>query len=198
MKIHFKGKEYDLDKDLSAFTARLDAFREESEAAVTAANAAVIAANADRDKAQARADAAEAEAKKERDSFDARLDAAVSARVSLNTSAMKVLGETYDPSGKTAREIMTDVIRADDENFTGKDAAGADRSLDYLQARFDAVLEHDVRLDSIEQAPKKHRQAREEQGGAGGQREDAWPDAEKARQEMVTSNRAACNPSETN
>jgi len=185
MKIHFKGKEYDLSKadDVSAFTARLD----EIEAASATVAAAVATAHTERDQALARADASDAALKKAETDFASRLDSGIAARVDLHTSATRVLGGDYDPKAKTDREIMIDVVRADDENFTGKDPAGAERSADYVRARFDAVVEKDVRVDSIGNAPRVARQVRE---GAT-TRTDGVPDVEKSHAEMVEANRNA-------
>jgi hypothetical protein len=178
MKIRFDGKDYDLTKpdESAAFQAAVTDF---------AAKHATATA-----KAEARADAADVEIKKlkEQVADTTRLDSLVSERVALNTAATRVLGAEYD-TNKTPREIMLDVIRADDSDFTGKDSAGKERSEDYIRARFDAVVESGTRADSINSAPKVIRDAREDEDDEF--REDGDEDSGSAYAAMVKRNRTA-------
>jgi hypothetical protein len=150
MIIRFDGKDYDLSKpeDVAALNTAGLKLREDAAAASTRAETA-----------EGERDAARTELRQERESFQARLDSAVGERVELRSSAARVLGAEYsfrraDGADKSAREIMLDVIRADDAQFSEKDAAGKPRTDDYLRARFDAVAEKGTRADGIGAVPR--------------------------------------------
>lgn len=177
MKIRFDGKDYNLDvpAEAAAYTQAVADFQARHAKAL--------------DTEKARADAAEAKAKKaEADLADTkRFDAAVEARVSLYGAAAAMLGTSYVVNGKSDREIMLDVIRADDKDFDGKD-----RSDDYVRARFDLAVKSGVRHDSIQNAPRIVREV--EQNRQVETRSDSdtnEPDPDKARAEMVKRNRSA-------
>lgn len=141
MIIRLDGKDYDLSKpsELAAFTIALEKSR-------TDAAEAIKLTKIEADKLQARLDAATTDLTKLRtDASDTkRFDAAVAQRVELEGAARTVLGTAFDPKGKTDRELMVEVVRADAKEF--KDDGKSD---DYVRARFDTVLEKGVRADSI-------------------------------------------------
>lgn len=196
MIIRLDGKDYDLSKpeDVAALNTANAKVREDA----AAARAEAATARGELEREKGRADQAVADLKKERDGFQARLDSAVSERVELRASAARVLGAEYefrrkDGADKSAREIMLDVIRADDKDFSENDAAGKPRSDEYLRARYDAVTESGRRADSIDNAPAVLRQAREQRND---QRDPA--DSNAARQRMIEANRTAWQPKGTN
>jgi hypothetical protein len=184
MKIRFDGKDYDLSTpaDAAAFQQAVSDY--------TARHGKELATES------ARADAADAKVKKlETEIADtSRFDAAVSERVELETAARAILGAGYelrsDGKAKSSRAIMLDVIRADDKDFSDKDASGQNRSDDYVRARFDFTLKGATRFDSIRNAPKIVREAEKKQGDL---RNDAneMPDVEGARLAMIERDRTA-------
>lgn len=177
MVIRFDNKDYDLSKPDQAAAFQL------------AVSDFTVKAKRELDQATARADGAEADLKKEKESFQARLDSAVSERVTLNTAASTALGAEYRTDGKSAREIMIDVIRADDKDFTGNDSAGKPRSDDYVRALFDRVVAKGTRADSIERVPEITNGLRNPKGETREDGEEAWPDVDAAQRRMRLRNR---------
>lgn len=137
MKIRFDGKEYDVTKPDEALALQhaADKVRQDAKDALS-----------ERDKLQAKLDQSVADLTKVRaDAADtAKFQAAVTARVELESAARTVLGASYEPKGKSDREIMSAVVRADRKDF--KDEGKSD---DYLRSAFDGVIEKGVRVDSI-------------------------------------------------
>lgn len=93
------------------------------------------------DKAEGERDAAQTELVDVKKKLDAAADpakvqAAVTARVDLEKRSRKVLGNEAKFDGKEDRLIKVEVIQSQVENFDGKD-----RSDDYINARYDAIVE---------------------------------------------------------
>ncbi len=120
MKITFCGKEYDL-----ADAAQKAAY----DAAVTALQARADRAEGERDSARA-----EVETLKKAAVSTEKLDALVAERVTLVASARKVLGDSYDPAGKTARQIKEDALKHVDSTLDFTNRADA-----YVDGRFDSL-----------------------------------------------------------
>jgi hypothetical protein len=93
-------------------------------------------AKAEAETAKARADEAEAELEKLRNErSDEAIREAARARVELERSAAKVLGDEADLSGKGDREIQEEVVKA-----VHSDADLSEASDVYVQARYDAAV----------------------------------------------------------
>lgn len=185
MIIRLDGKDYDTDKpaDVAALTAAGDRLRQDAKDAAAAL-----------EREKARADQAESDLKKEREGFQARVDSAVSELVSLRSTAARVLGAEYDfkradGADKGAREIMLDVIRADQAEFKDTDDAGKPRSDEYVRARFDGVAEKGTRFDSIDRAPAVLASVRTP--AAPDNKPAPVLNADKTRQDMIEHNRNA-------
>jgi hypothetical protein len=151
MKIRFDGKEYESGSEdhVLAMCKKLD----ELEVAVAEADKDKKALCADKDKEVAKKDEAEAKVKDLQSKLDVasdpkRLDALCAERVALIVNATKVLGEDFKADGKTNREVMALAITKAhaDVKLDGK-------SDEYVQARFDALVESGVRADSIDAVP---------------------------------------------
>lgn len=156
----------------------------------------------ERDAAQARCDAAEAEHKKATDALEAKFDAAdaelkkvkadlaaatdpkaidarVTARASLLTTASAACGSEFKSDGLSDREIRIAVIRTDS---AFKDFDGKDKSDDYVAALYDSVSSRVTRKDGVDSVVDKIRTYQ--------QRSDAGESPEaKARAEMEKRNR---------
>jgi hypothetical protein len=108
------------------------------QARADAANAAALAAATKRaDEATARADTAATEIvalKKTVAELPAQVRKDAAARAELETKAAAILGAEYKFDGKDDRTVRVDAIRKIDPTF-----ADADRSPDYLAARFDGL-----------------------------------------------------------
>lgn len=165
MKFRFDGKDYDSAEAALAVAGE----------ALTASRAAETAATARADREAARADGKEAELKAAKD--PAKIQALVKARVSLDSNARAVLGADYDPDGKSEREIMVDVIRADAAEF--KDEG---KSPEYLTARYDSVVDRGVRADGVEGTAAAIRKARKdsERTDSADEDTDGIPDVDEA------------------
>lgn len=108
-------------------------------ASMSAAAASLAAANARADKAEGERDALKTRADKAEEALvtandPKRLDSLINERVALQTKAARVLGVEYKCDGKSPRDVMIDVIRADDKSFDAKDRTDA-----YVEGRFDSV-----------------------------------------------------------
>jgi chorismate mutase len=104
------------------------------------------------DAATAKVTALEEVAKTVEASFDSKLQEAVSKRLELVAKVAKVC--TIDGlEAKTDKEIMLAAIVAKHPSFDG-----ADKSADYLQARFDAVVEEAAKAPSVPASIAKQRQ----------------------------------------
>jgi hypothetical protein len=104
------------------------------------------------DAAAAKVAALEEAAKTVEASFDSKLQEAVSKRLELVAKVAKVC--TVDGlETKTDKEIMLAAIVAKHPSFDG-----ADKSADYLQARFDAVVEEAAKTQSVPASIAKQRQ----------------------------------------
>lgn len=171
MKIRFDGKEYDVTKPDEALALQhaADKVRTDATAAVS-----------EKDKVQAKLDQAVADLGKARtDAADTkRFDAAVAARVELESAARTSLGADFDPKGKTDREIMVAVVRGDSKDF--KDDGKSD---DYVRSRFDAVIEKGAVAGSITRVIEGVRQDVKDKTTPAPKREDAI-DPEASAQKM--------------
>lgn len=87
-------------------------------------------AEGERDAEKAKREALEGDLKKERESFGARVDA----RIAVVKAASVFLPKDYAFAGKSNREIQVDALKAQSPKFDA-----ADKSDDYVQARFDAM-----------------------------------------------------------
>lgn len=124
------------------------------------------------DKEKARADAATEELETLKATrTDEAIGKAAKARIDLERSAVKVLGDSAELEGKSDREIREAVVLA-----VHKDAKLADQSDDYIAARFDAALETHTRFDAASAAQKQTASKREDAN----QREDAKSQRDKA------------------
>ncbi|WP_100523370.1 DUF2213 domain-containing protein [Mycobacteroides abscessus] len=140
-KYTIDGKEYEVDSTVKAY---LDA----QQARLDAANTKVK----DFDSLQGRYDATEAklkkaeadleEAKKQNLSAD-ELDKKVQARVELVSNASNYLGDSFDFTGKTDREIKEAVIQKANPDFKGDG-----KSDEYIDAFFDATVDR-VKADGF-------------------------------------------------
>jgi hypothetical protein len=124
------------------------------------------------EKEKARADAAtdELEALKATRTDEA-IGKAAKARIDLERSAVKVLGDDAELEGKSDREIREAVVLA-----VHKDAKLTEQSDDYIAARFDAAIETHTRFDTAAAAQKQTATKREDAN----QREDAKSQRDKA------------------
>jgi hypothetical protein len=181
MKLRFDGKEYDLSTAQGGadLTLALNAFDANAKAAVTAATARA-------DAADARATKAEADAKKSReDAADtSRLDAAVAARVALEGTASRVIGQTFKVTGAdgkrlTDRQIREAVLRHDDSTWTGE---GKDDS--YVTPYFDAIVKRLDAAGKIDNVSNAITAVKTETARADANE----PDADKARAKMLADN----------
>lgn len=124
----------EVERHISKQAERIDAVTTELETA-----------KADAEKAQAKADAASEEletAKATR--TDEAIAAAAKARIDLERTAVKVLGDEAELEGKSDREVREAVVLA-----VHKDAQLAEKSDEYVTARFDAALDtHRVHADA--------------------------------------------------
>lgn len=124
------------------------------------------------EKEKARADAATEELETLKATrTDEAIGKAAKARIDLERSAVKVLGDSAELEGKSDREIREAVVLA-----VHKDAKLADQSDDYIAARFDAALETHTRFDAASAAQKQTATKREDAN----QREDAKSQRDKA------------------
>ena len=151
MKIRFDGKEYESGSEdhVLAMCKKLD----ELEVACEESDKAKKALVSEKDVEVAKKDEAEAKVKDLQSKLDVasdpkRLDALCAERVALIVNATKVLGEDFKADGKTNREVMALAITKAhaDVKLDGK-------SDEYVQARFDALVESGVRADSIDAVP---------------------------------------------
>jgi hypothetical protein len=108
---------------------------------VSALESAISDATARADTAEGKLDAATSELAETKERLDAATDpaaiaAAVRSRVALEAAAKKVLGDEARFDGKSDREIRCEVLVSRDEKFDA-----ADRSDDYINGRFEAIVE---------------------------------------------------------
>ena len=145
---------------------------------------------AERDAAKERADKAEAQRKDVVDGTSARVDA----RVDLLHGAERVLGKSFERAdGKSVelrkmsdRDIKLAVIKHVTDADCDKDPQGKPRSMEYIDARFDAALEQaGDSSDTFREAGDVIERGRED--GAPGKRTDAEAEYDK----MVAHNRGA-------
>lgn len=100
---------------------------------------------------KAKADAATEELDKlKAERTDEAIAAAAKARIDLERSAVKVLGDSAELEGKSDREIRESVVLA-----VHKDAKLGEQSDDYVAARFDAALETAVNYDKAGDEQRK-------------------------------------------
>lgn len=138
MKMVIQGVEYEVSEQVSQAITRE---REQAKARLDAATEEAASLKKKLDQEKARADTATenlAEEKRLRkDAEDPeKVKARVKARLTLEQSAKKVLGESEKLDGLSEKEIKVKVVQK-----TYPSADLKDKSDDYLQARFDAALE---------------------------------------------------------
>ena len=129
-KFVLDGKEYEVADDVHAILTR-----QQNDSANAVSELAGVKASMD--KMQAKLDAFEEEKKKVKDNDDKEaFNAAVNERVNLLSKSQKVIGDSEDISGLSAREIKEKVIKHinSEVNLDGK-------SDDYVDARFDISVE---------------------------------------------------------
>lgn len=182
MATRFDGKDFDsAELALGAAATLLDQARADAKSARTKAETEA-----------ARADSAEAAALRAAD--PKRVSELVRARVALDSAAIQVLGATYDPSKKSEREVMVDVIRVDQKDFKDADSEGKPRSADYLLAAYERAVQSGVRADGVPALGAAIVAARKDgkEPVTPDTREDSDVlDAEAAHRDMVEANRTA-------
>jgi hypothetical protein len=178
MSVRFDGKEYDSEAQaLGAANAALDKARADEKAA-----------KVESEKDKARADEKDEELKRASD--PKRIQALVDARVRLDSAARTVCGAAYDPAGKSERQVMLDVIRADVKDFKDEDANGKPRTEEYLRARFDGVCDRGVRADGVSNIPAAIAEARADAAVD----EADFPDADAAQAKLRADMSGAWKP----
>lgn len=151
--IKLDGKEYEVGSELHL--DKIDEMHKAEVAALKTAHASEIATvKKDLDGMTAKFDVADKDLKKVQADLAAAQDpkaiaARVDARVGLEVKARNVLGVEAKFDSKSDREIMLEVIKADDKDFIEKD-----RSDDYIAATFDAVVKRGVRVDGVHSVVK--------------------------------------------
>jgi hypothetical protein len=143
--IRLDGVDFEASKQAAQAFA---SYKERTDARVAEHGEELAKAQAEKDATQAKLDAATEElAKVKQEREDAmkpeRITEAVRARLGLERSAAKVLGEEKLDE-MTEQEIMSKVILK-----AHPEAKLDDKSADYLRARFDAALEVPVRNDAL-------------------------------------------------
>lgn len=124
------------------------------EQALASRDAKLVTETARADAAEGERDAAKTELNETKTKLDAATDpkalsSAVTARVELETKARNVLGAEEKFDGKSDREIKIAALTKHDESFRADD-----RSDDYIDARFDVVVETaQERTDDRERVP---------------------------------------------
>jgi hypothetical protein len=172
LKIKIDGVEYEVTPQV--FQALMKE-RTLSADMLAAVKADAAQAKVEADKATARADAADAQIKTLTTKLDEatdtkRLDAAISERVTLLNAARKVLGDDAKLDGLTPRAIREAVVVKLDTS-----AKLADRSDDYVTARFDAAIAHGAAPAPVRNPATDEAAARVASGGAPTQ-DSAAPD----------------------
>ena len=132
------GIEYEVAPEVERHMTRMDE-------QMTALTAERDEAKAEAETSKAKADEAAAELEKLRETYsDEAIRDAAKARVALERTAGKILGDEADLDDKTEREIQEAVVKA-----VHADADLTDASDVYVQARFDAAVEtHKAHADA--------------------------------------------------
>ena len=151
MKIRFDGKEYEVgsEEHVLAMTRKIDGLEtliEEKDKEKSDLCAQKEKTDAERDEALAKV--ADIQKKLDEANDPKRLDAAVSERVALIVSAKQLLGEDYKFDSADAETIMKDAILKirPEKKLDGK-------SVEYVRATFDALVESGARADGIDAVP---------------------------------------------
>ena len=136
--VRVDGCEYQVPQEVERHLTKID---EQVQAVATERDAA----KADAEKVKARADEAKAELDKiKEERSDEAIREAARARVTLERSAARVMGDEAELDDKSDREIQEAVVKA-----VHKDAKLDEASDIYVQARFDAAIEtHSVHQDA--------------------------------------------------
>jgi hypothetical protein len=152
VKIKLDGKDFDFGSE--AHVEKIEAMHmaavtklDEKHAAKKEELKAAVAAT---DALQGRFDALDTEHKKTQGLLAAAIDPKaltekVSARVALVVKAKSVLGDAVKLDDKSDREIMVDVIKLDNKDFSD-----VGKSDDYVRGRFESVEKTTVRTDSVD------------------------------------------------
>ena len=137
-KVKIKDTEYEVDDAVKAHITALEkkAADKEKEKEQKGDSGDALVGRIDALEAKLKAKDAELEAEKKKILSEDELNAKVEARVLLLDSAKPLLGDSYDFTGKSDREIKEAVIAT-----TKKDFKGDGKSDDYINAFFDAMVE---------------------------------------------------------
>lgn len=124
------------------------------------------------DRTKAKVDALTSDLQKEKelraDATDPqKVQAAVAARVALERSALKVLGQDFKCDGLSDREIQEKVIA-----HVHRDARLEGKSADYVAARFDSVLESHQASDGLDNTRRRIDPPKQGEGDGPGARTD--------------------------
>lgn len=133
-KIKIKDTEYEVDDAVKAHITSLEKKASEKEQKGDSADALV--GRIDALEAKLEAKEAELEATKQSVLTEDALNEKVQTRIALLDSAKPLLGDSFDFTGKTDREIKEAVI-----STTKQDFKGDGKSDDYINAFFDAMVE---------------------------------------------------------
>ena len=133
-KVKIKDTEYEVDDAVKAHITALEKKAAEKEQKGDSADALV--GRIDALEAKLEAKDAELEAAKQKVLSEDELNAKVEERVLLLDSAKPLLGDSFDFTGKTDREIKEAVIATTKQDFKGDG-----KSDDYINAFFDAMVE---------------------------------------------------------
>lgn len=135
-KVKIKDTEYEVDDAVKAHITALEKKAADKEKEQKGDSADALVGRIDALEAKLEAKEVELEAEKKKVLSEDELNAKVEARVSLLDSAKPLLGDSFDFTGKTDREIKEAVIAT-----TKKDFKGDGKSDDYINAFFDAMVE---------------------------------------------------------
>lgn len=135
-KVKINETEYEVDEAVKSHIAALEKKASAKEKEQKGDSADALVGRIDALEAKLEAKEAELEAEKKKILSADELNAKVEARVSLLDSAKPLLGDSFDFTGKSDREIKEAVIAT-----TKKDFKGDGKSDDYINAFFDAMVE---------------------------------------------------------
>ena len=135
-KVKIKDTEYEVDDAVKAHITALEKKATDKEKEQKGDSADALVGRIDALEAKLEAKDAELEAAKQKVLSEDELNAKVEERVLLLDSAKPLLGDSFDFTGKTDREIKEAVIATTKQDFKGDG-----KSDDYINAFFDAMVE---------------------------------------------------------
>ncbi len=160
--VRIDGIEYTVQPQVERHLAKLD----EKMAAVAGER---DQAKADSEQVQAKLDEAKAELEKlKAERTDEAVQAAAKARVALERSAARVLGDDAELEGKSDREIREAVVTA-----VHADTDLSDKSDVYVEARYDAAVETHKAYDDAATKQRETATPKGDEGGKSDKRADA-------------------------